>query len=77
MKFFRFADIPLENFACPPEIIAANRYIEANIGNFHDDDDDKADDCNICIYLWMDYDVLCTYCAIVFCFPPWLAIFLP
>ena len=40
MKFFRFADIPLENFACPPEIIAANRYIEANIGNFDDDDDD-------------------------------------
>jgi len=29
----RFADIPLENFACPPEIIAASRYIEANIGS--------------------------------------------
>ena len=71
MKFFRFADIPLENFACPPEIIAASGYIEANIGNFNDDDDgdgdddeddgDKADDCNISMYLWMDYVVLCTY----------------
>ena len=65
MKFFRFADVPLENFACPPEIIAASGYIEANIGNFNDDDDDgdgdddeddgdKADDCNISMYLWMD-----------------------
>ena len=77
MKFFRFADIPLENFACPPEIIAASGYIEANIGNFNDDDDDdddddgdgddddgdddKADDCNISMYLLMDYVVLCTY----------------
>ena len=44
MKFFRFADIPLENFACPPEIIAASGYIEANIGNFNDDDDGDGDD---------------------------------
>ena len=33
MKTLRFADIPLENFACPPEIIAASRYVEANIGD--------------------------------------------
>ena len=35
-KSFRFADIPLENFACPPEIIAASRYVEANIGDSDD-----------------------------------------
>ena len=40
MKTRRFADIPLENFACPPEIVAASRYVEANIG---DNDKDGAD----------------------------------
>ena len=49
----RFADIPLENFACPPEIVAASRYVEANIGDndggdcdscYGDDDDDHGDD---------------------------------
>ena len=41
-KTLRFADIPLENFACPPEIIAASRYVEANIG-----DNDGGDDWNV------------------------------
>ena len=38
----RFADIPLENFACPPEIVAASRYVEANIG------DNDGGDCDSC-----------------------------
>ena len=38
----RFADIPLENFACPPEIVAASRYVEANIG---DNDGGHCDSC--------------------------------
>ena len=39
-KTLRFADIPLENFACPPEIIAASRYVEANIGDNDGSDGD-------------------------------------
>ena len=39
-KTCRFSDIPLENFACPPEIVASSRYVEANIG---DSDYDSGD----------------------------------
>ena len=30
----RFTDIGIDNFACPPELMAATRYIESNIGKF-------------------------------------------
>lgn len=29
----RFTDIAIDNFACPPELMAATRYIESNIGS--------------------------------------------
>ena len=47
-KTCRFADIPLENFACPPEIVASSRYVEANIGDDDgsDGDYDSGDDDN-------------------------------